>query len=131
VLLLFVIRPLSFTLLLLLHFFFIYLEYSKYLVRLGDVNILSDKAGDEPQDFGVAEAIPHPNYQRRPSFWNDIAILTLDGEVLLSGERRMMTRYPRYVDNYEGVIMFFELECVSHPCMVYGAETVRGFTFAG
>ncbi|CAG0921028.1 unnamed protein product [Notodromas monacha] len=55
-----------------------------YVVRLGDVNILSEKPDDQPQDFAVVQAIPHEDYQRRPSFWNDIAVLKMDRDVIIN-----------------------------------------------
>ncbi len=62
----------------------LYCFYSKsgraYVIRMGDVNILEDDDDDQyaTQDFRVLRAIKHPEYQKRPSYWNDIAILELD-----------------------------------------------------
>ncbi|XP_065081317.1 venom protease-like [Ochlerotatus camptorhynchus] len=52
-------------------------------VRLGDLAL--DSSNDEafPEDFNIAETIPHPDY-RLTSQYNDIALMKLDRKVILS-----------------------------------------------
>lgn len=52
-------------------------------VRLGELAL--DSSNDEafPEDFNIAETIPHPDY-RLTSQYNDIALMKLDRKVILS-----------------------------------------------
>ncbi|XP_053696866.1 venom protease-like [Sabethes cyaneus] len=52
-------------------------------IRLGELAL--DSSNDEafPEDFGVAELIPHPEY-KQTSQYNDIALIKLDRKVIFS-----------------------------------------------
>ena len=47
----------------------------------------NDDAGELPQQFIVAKKLLHPEYVKKPSFINDIAILTLEKDVQILDER--------------------------------------------
>lgn len=52
-------------------------------VRLGDLDLYSDTDDAQPQDFFVAERHAHPGY-RPPEQYNDIALLRLDREAVIT-----------------------------------------------
>jgi len=52
-----------------------------YLVRLGEHNLENDEAGETPKDFLIKHKKVHPQYSKKPSLDNDIAILTLEKEI--------------------------------------------------
>jgi len=52
-----------------------------HLVRLGEHNLENDDSGEAPQDFYIKNTVIHPQYKKRPSLDNDIAIITLDEDV--------------------------------------------------
>lgn len=49
-------------------------------VRLGDLNLVSDTDGANPQEFGVEDVISHPQYSAKTKH-NDIALVKLAGKV--------------------------------------------------
>lgn len=50
-------------------------------VRLGDNNLNSDFERMEHEDFVIKNIFKHPDY-RKPSTYNDIALLELDRDVM-------------------------------------------------
>ncbi|XP_043209740.1 phenoloxidase-activating factor 3-like [Amphibalanus amphitrite] len=60
-------------------------------VRLGEYNLRTavdcqvqggrEVCADPVQDFGIAQVIAHPDYNKPNRFWNDIALLRLDRQV--------------------------------------------------
>lgn len=57
------------------------------VVRLGDLEISSDRDGARPQMIPVAERIAHPEY-RLPGRYNDIALLRLARDAVFDGFTR-------------------------------------------
>jgi len=58
-----------------------------HLVRLGEHNLDNDDAGEKPQDFLIKKTLIHPQYKKRPSLDNDIAIITLKEDVAFVDHR--------------------------------------------
>jgi len=53
------------------------------VVRLGDRELSSDNEDAAPAEYRVIRVTPHPAYQK-PAVYNDLAVLTLDREVVFS-----------------------------------------------
>ncbi|XP_017772374.1 PREDICTED: venom protease [Nicrophorus vespilloides] len=55
---------------------------AKY-VRVGDLNLKDDNENADPQEYNVVQRIRHPQY-KRPSRYNDIALLKLERDVIFT-----------------------------------------------
>lgn len=62
------------------------------IVRLGDLNLVSDADGADPKDFAIEELISHPKYSAK-SKHNDIALVKLAGSVRFSTKIRPACLY--------------------------------------
>ncbi|EDV94563.1 serine protease snake [Drosophila grimshawi] len=52
-------------------------------VRVGGLNLMIDEITVEPQNFGIESIFEHPDY-KNDLYYNDIALLKLDGNVILT-----------------------------------------------
>ena len=88
-------------------------------VRLGEHSLSKDPDCDRdrgvcapvPQDFGVEEIIPHPNYSSPNPFQNDVALVRLDREAEVDFEFVAPICLPftddeeeEYTDTRQGII---------------------------
>ncbi|XP_050721237.1 vitamin K-dependent protein C-like isoform X2 [Eriocheir sinensis] len=62
--------------------FHCFLNNKPDVVRLGEHNYNDDRDGADHEDFGVAETVPYPNYNR-PEAYHDLALLRLASKVVL------------------------------------------------
>lgn len=53
------------------------------IVRLGDLDLKSDKDGAQPEDYGIEEFVKHPEYKARTKY-NDVALVKLGRTVQFS-----------------------------------------------
>ncbi|XP_055384409.1 transmembrane protease serine 9-like [Condylostylus longicornis] len=56
-------------------------------IRLGELNVDLHHDHDDPEDFDIAEIIPHPSYNKS-SLYNDIALIKLDRDVEINRYKR-------------------------------------------
>lgn len=61
-------------------------------VRLGDLNLVSDADGADPQEYGVADTISHPQYSPK-SKHNDIALVKMAAQAKFSTKIRPACLY--------------------------------------
>lgn len=54
-------------------------------MRLGEHNIYSDDDGASPVDYFPERIIMHDEYSKSPQHYNDIALISLDREVVFTG----------------------------------------------